>query len=153
VQQVRTGDIGAFEAAQAIGRLALESPDLTVPALVEALGSENEDVARSAARSLGRAGRAVLPRLAEAFKSERAIVRRRATEALVWMGPDGVTGLIAALRDQAPEIRQAGARGLGRIGPAAAAAQPVLLRAVNDPDAKVRTTAAKALRQITGEGE
>lgn len=151
IDQVRAaGDTGGFEAAEALGRLAAESPDLAVPTLVDALGSSNADVARSAARSLGRMGAVVVPRLIEASSSERVDVRRGAIASYAWMGPAGASGLIGALSDSAPELRRAAARGLGRLGPEVAAVEPALLRAVSDPDRQVRETAAAALKRIGG---
>lgn len=149
VEQVRAGNTpGGFEAAEALGRVAAENADLAVPALVEALGSSNADISRSAARSLARLGSTVLPRLADAASSSPVNVRRNAIEAYAWMGPAGASGLIEALSDTAPLVRRAAARGLGRLGPEVAAAEPALLRAVNDSDPHVRTTAAAALKQI-----
>lgn len=139
---------GAFEAAEALGRLALEDVNAAAPALTEALGAENADVARSAARSLGRAGTSVLPQLAKAMESDRVGVRRRAVEAYAWMGPPGAPGMIAALGDPDSSVRRAAARGLGRLGPEVAAAEPALVRAVNDSDALVRATAAAALKSL-----
>jgi len=149
IRQIQQPDQpGAFEAAEALGRLAPNVPDQAVPTLIDALASQNDDIARSATRSLGRAGRAVLPRLVVALRSEDETLRRRATEAVVWMGEPGVTALIGALNDSAPAVRRAAARGLGRLGPLAAQAEPVLLRAVNDPDPHVRATAAQSLSAI-----
>jgi HEAT repeat protein len=149
VEQVQTGNTpGGFEAAEALGRVGAENADLAIPALVEALGSTNADITRSAAKSLGRLGPAVLPRLAGAASSEPVNVRRNAIEAYSWMGPAGASGLVGALSDPAPVVRRAAARGLGRLGPQVAAVEPALLRAVNDSDPHVRTTAAAALKQI-----
>jgi HEAT repeat protein len=149
IEQVQTGNTpGGFEAAEALGRVWGEIADLAVPALVEALGSSNADISRSAARSLARMGSTVLPRLAGAASSERVSVRRSAIEAYAWMGPAGASGLVGALNDPAPVVRRAAARGLGRLGPQVAAVEPALLRAVNDTDPNVRATAAAALKQI-----
>ncbi len=149
-EQVRLADgPAAFEAAEALGRLAERSPGEITPVLAQALGSENGDVARSAARSLGRAGRGTLPQVAAALQSESPAARRRAAEALAWMGQPGMAGLVDALSDPAAEVRRTAARGLGRLGHAAREAEPALLRAVNDPDAAVRGAAAMALKQIS----
>jgi HEAT repeat protein len=149
IEQVRAGRTpGSFEAAEALGRLAPDSVDAAVPALAKALGSANGDVARSAARSLGRAGPAAAAELAKAARDEQADVRRGVAEAYAWMGPAGASGLIGALSDTSPDVRRAAARGLGRIGPEVAAVEPALLRAVNDSDPRVRATAATALKRI-----
>lgn len=149
IDQVRAGkQQGGFEAAEALGSIASENPDLAIPALVEALGSGNDDIARSVARSLGRMGTPVLAPLNEAFSSERVNVRCHAVEAYSWMGPAGASGLIGALSDASPLVRRAAARGLGRLGPEVAAAEPALLQAVNDSDPQVRTTAATALKRL-----
>ena len=151
IRQVRVSENpGGFEAAEALGRLAAENAEGAVPGLVESLGSDNADVARSAARSLGRAGIRVIPQLAKAAETNREPVRRRVVESYAWMGPAGASGMIAALSDTAPEVRRAAARGLGRLGAEVAAVEPALLRAVNDPDLQVRATAAAALKQMAG---
>lgn len=149
VDQVRMGSpLGGFEAVEALGRIANEKADQAISALVEALGSGNGDIARSAARALGRLGSPALPQLKDAVASDRVNVRRQAVEAYSWMGPLGASGLIGALSDVSPLVRRAAARGLGRLGPEVAAAEPALLQAVNDSDPHVRTTAAAALKRL-----
>lgn len=149
IDQIRLGKAnGGFEAAEALGRLAKEIPDRVIPALIEALGSSDPDVARSAARSLGRTGADAMPGLSEAVSSETVAIRRGAIEAYGWMGPAGASGLLGGLNDADPEVRRAAARGLGTLGPSVASVEPALLRAVNDPDPQVRATAGKALKRI-----
>ena len=53
----------ALKPRRALGRVGADCPDLAVPALIEALGSSNADISRSAARSLARLGSTVLPHL------------------------------------------------------------------------------------------
>lgn len=152
-EQVRQPENPAsFEAAEALGRLAFENSDPVVPVLIEALGSANADVARSAARSLGRLGLPAAGSLAEAAAGKQSAVRLGAVEAFAWMGPVGASGLIAGLSDPSPEVRRAAARGLGRLGPEVAAVEPALLRAVNDPNSRVRATAAAALKRLGKNG-
>lgn len=141
---------GRFEAVEALGRLASEDAESTVPALIEALGADDEDIARSAARSLGRAGSRVIPLLEKAAATSPVPVRRRIAEAYGWMGREGADGLIAAIKDQAPEVRREAVRCLGRLRSDLAAAEPALLRAVSDPDSLVRATAAQALQSKNG---
>ncbi len=151
ISQVRdSAGSGSFEAVEALGRLAPDSPREVVPALIEALGSDNADVARSAARALGRAGTDVSGQLASAAAVSPMPVRCRIVESYGWMGPAGASALIGALKDPAPEVRRAAVRALGRLGPEVAAVEPVLLRTVNDTDPLVRATAGKALERIGG---
>jgi HEAT repeat protein len=156
----------AYHAAVALGTLELSAPGTPEPpaadparicaeALVKALGAADPDVARAAARSLGQIGRSVprvaLPAIQPALEGPRDEVRRMAAEALGWMGPAAVEPLRAVLKNDSPAARRAAARALGRLGPAARTAEADLVEAVNDPDAEVRTAAAKALRLLRGE--
>jgi HEAT repeat protein len=163
VEMLRQGkEPASYHAAVALGTLELSAPDTPEPpatdhqpricaeALIKALGAGDQDVARAAARSLGQIGRGApgvaLPAIQPALESPRDEVRRMAAEALGWMGPAAVEPLRAVLKNDSPAARRAAARALGRLGPAARTAEADLVEAVNDPDAEVRTAAAKALR-------
>jgi HEAT repeat protein len=133
--------------AVALGRLGAE-PRVVAPVLVEALGHDDADVRRAAARSLGQLGRAALTSLKKPLDDGNAEVRRSAVEAMGFIGAEAVPALIYALRNDAHQARRAAARSLGRLGAAAKAAEAALIQAINDRDAQVREAAAKALKEI-----
>jgi cyclophilin family peptidyl-prolyl cis-trans isomerase/HEAT repeat protein len=77
-----------------------------------------------------------------------ARVRRRAALAIGRVRlPEGIAGLTTLLQsDSDPEVRQMAVFAMGLVGDAAAA--PVLLTALNDPDPMIQGRAAEALGQI-----
>ncbi len=147
-----------YHAAVALGFMVSEA-DATAPALIEALradaDSDNGDVRRAAARSLGQLGKAAFPALkkANALADPDAEVRRCVVESLSWMGTIAVRPLTASLTDTSPAVRRAAARSLGNVGSDAQSAEAALLAVVNDPKEKeeVRDAAFKARRSILGE--
>ena len=87
----------------------------------------------TAADALGRIGPAAVPALTQALKSEDADVRLRAVQVLARMGSDAkeaVPDLVVLLDDSDERIRKAATRTLGRIGPEAAPAVPALMRSL-----------------------
>lgn len=125
-----------------------------VPALVEALVSDNESIRANAAYALGDIGDAAqdaVPALTQALRDESTWVRRHATEALGLIGQPAqntVSALIDLLCDEHYWIRDNAARALARLGPAAEAAIPVLMDTLNDENRYVRFHATFALKQI-----
>ena len=125
-----------------------------VPALVEALDSDNESIRANAAYALGDIGGAAqdaVPSLTQALQDESAWVRRHAIEALGLIGqptPNTVPALIDLLCDEHYWIRDNAARALARLGPAAEAAIPALIDTLNDENRYVRFHATFALKQI-----
>ena len=87
----------------------------------------------TAADALGRIGPPAVPALVQALHSEDAEVRLKAVEVLARMGPDAreaVPDLVTLLDDADDRIRKATTRTLGRIGPDAAPAVPALMRSL-----------------------
>lgn len=87
----------------------------------------------TAADALGRIGPAAVPALAQALHSDDPEVRLKAVEVLARMGSDArdaVPDLVTLLDDQDDRIRKAATRTLGRIGPDAAPAVPALMRSL-----------------------
>jgi HEAT repeats len=87
----------------------------------------------TAADALGRIGPAAVPALRQALQSEDADVRLKAVQVLARMGSDAkdaVPDLVVLLDDPDERIRKATTRTLGRIGPEAAPAVPALMRSL-----------------------
>jgi HEAT repeat protein len=75
-----------------------------------------------------------------------------AVDTLARIGPEAVPQLIAALQNKEELFARChAAEVLGLIGPRAKAAIPALQAALQDEYDSVRSTAATALRKITGE--
>jgi len=152
-EMVRRGEGAApYHAATVLGELAPDGLD-AVPVLVGALRHTDDDVARTAARSLGQIGATAIPTTAELLGDDDPRVRRRAVEALRRMGAGAVPALIGALEDASPLVRKTAARALGRLGPDAAGAASALIEAVNDPEQDVSDAAARALNEVAPVGD
>ena len=95
-----------------------------------------------------------MPALLEALKDEDEDVRRLAVFALGRISPapkDAVPALIEALKDEDEDVRAGAAYALGKIGPAAKDSVPALKAlSENEIDPEVRKAAADALKKIQG---
>lgn len=126
-----------------------------VPALREALGSDEAIVRREALRSLGKLRerasidpQIVVPLLLQALDDVDAQVRGVAVTYLGIVRDDPekeVPGLIKALSDEDAEVRQNAAVALASYGALAERAIPALKKAANDPNEDVRREAGRAL--------
>lgn len=139
----------AYHAACILGELGVDAVS-SAPALAKALGHDDEDVARSAAKALGRFGPSAISAVRQSQASADPRIRRRAVEALGWIGLPALEFVGESLEDEDPLVRRLAARALGRLGPEAVDARPLLLKAVNDQNVEVRSAAAKSLAQIDG---
>jgi HEAT repeat protein len=168
-----TAILGA-RAAEALPDVALtlEDPELApaaalalsfmgsaaVPALQEAVNSNNEVVRREALRALGKLRerasidpKVVVPLLLRAIEDPDPAVRNVAVTYLGIVRDDPaaeVTGLIKTLSDESPEVRQAAAAALAEYGPLAERAIPALKKATSDPDEDVRREAGRTLVRL-----
>jgi HEAT repeat protein/outer membrane protein assembly factor BamB len=124
------------------------------PALRQALGDEDSQVAGDAARALGALGHTASPSVAALVKTlshEDPYVRVYAAEALASIGPKAAAAtrdLARAVGDPAPGVRWAACEALAGIGPAAESAVPQLIEALEDEFLYVRIFAAGALGSI-----
>ena len=130
-----------------------------VPALQDAVNSNNEVVRREALRALGKLRerasidpKIVVPLLLRAAEDPDPTVR---TVAVTYLGivrdepVAEVNGLIKALADESPEVRQAAAAALSEYGPLAERAIPALKKASSDPDEDVRREAGRTLVHLS----
>jgi HEAT repeat protein len=130
-----------------------------VPAVARHLEDPDAAVRRAAADALGACGlsaSAAVPALTRLLDDEDAGARERAAVALARIaGPDAsevVPVLVRLLGSDDFLERRRAARALAAIGPAAAAAEPALLRVAADEYAGVREAAAEALDRIRRPG-
>ena len=126
-----------------------------VEAIRMALSDPAPEVRATAAAALGRLGRqakGVAPALLATMKDKMAEVRVLSATALgrVAAGDEkAIEALGLALAgDPDVDVRSAAARARGALGPPAAAAAPVLIRALNDRDETVRVHVIMALGRI-----
>ncbi len=121
-----------------------------IPALLQAIKSKDWGLRATAAAALGSIGDAVaVPALVLLLKDK---VGAAATKALGLIGADAaeaVPALVDVLATaKSSDGRLIAAEALARIGPAAKAATPALIRRLDDRDADVRIRAAQSLVQL-----
>jgi HEAT repeat protein len=130
-----------------------------VPALQDAVNSNNEIVRREALRALGKLRerasidpKLVVPLLLRAVDDPDPTVRHVAVTYLGIVRDEpaaAVKGLIEALADESPEVRQAAAAALAEYGAAAERAIPALKKAAGDADEDVRREAGRTLVHLS----
>lgn len=132
----------------------------TIPALITAVGDQDQYVRYYSVRALGKFGPpavAALPTLIAATKDADHYVRANAIEALVELElpPDQILPtLVAALKDTDSYVRFTTISKLEELGPAAATAVPELIELLqHDEDVKVRWNAAEAIGRIDADGK
>jgi HEAT repeat protein len=124
------------------------------PAVIKALGDRDHFVRWSAARVLGKTGKAgvdieaAVPALARLMTDSDTDVRLMSAATLERYGPDAaaaVPALIAATGQGDAEIRIAAMHALHGIGKNAEKVVPALIDALGNPEYRVRQTAAEIL--------
>ncbi len=133
-----------------------------LPALVAKLGSPDPVVRGEGAEGLALLGpdaTRAIPELVKALADKNDFVRRSVTRALRLAGqpsakdfPDLLPDLLPSLDSTSPDARAYVLAALALLGGTADAAQaaPAVLRKVDDPDAKVRLQAMRALGRMAG---
>jgi HEAT repeat protein len=127
-----------------------------LPALVAKLGSSDDTVRAEGAQGLALLGpdaRLALPELVKALADKNALVRRLVAHALRQIGqptPKDLPDLLPALDSASPEARIYVLEALAVLGgvPEAAPGAPAVLKAADDPDAKVRFQAMRAVGRM-----
>jgi len=142
-----------WRAAEALH--VLQPPaDVALPALRQAMSSEDRYVRGFATWSIGNFGpraEPAVPDLVEGLTTDDAFGRAGAVAALAKIGPaagQAVPPLVAALGAPDVDRRWKAARTLGRIGAAATPAVPALLKAAREDHEYVRAQAVRALGRI-----
>jgi HEAT repeat protein len=134
--------------ADAYRSLGAISPEVKIPALIQALSDPDWKIQVVAAYHLGQMGsaaREAIPALATALDSLNPDVRFVITKALEQIGSQAaVPPLARALQDKDENVRLAAAMALDNLGPDARAALPVLQKYLRDGNWFVRSHAAKA---------
>lgn len=145
-------------AARALGQLGPSAP-LVVPELMRIL----DDVQRpypllldeAIVEAMGKQGGSARPAVAVLVRNmgrdrdlDRLITRTVSSILAAPIGRQDVGTLVTESRHPQPAIRLKAIKGLAEMGPAAAAAGPALLPALDDPDPDVRRMAFHALGQI-----
>ena len=135
---------------RAASALAMQGAD-SVEALIDELGSEEQEIREAVATALGRAGdsRAVEP-LAELLEDGTVADRRAALHALIELGgPEAVQLLESLLASDDPHGRELALRGLGRLGGRDHA--DAVANSCKDPDERVRLAAIELLPEAIGD--
>ena len=140
--------------------------DPVIPALIQALSSNNVQLRAHAAKALpviGIGAHEAIPVLIQALGDPHAEVRQQAAFSLGLIGalttvqPSGaiypsaeetVIALIATLQDEDLNVRSNAASALGMLGEVAESAVPALIRVLNAPEARFRADAVAALGLI-----
>jgi HEAT repeat protein len=128
-----------------------------IPALIQALASDEPQIRSWAARALAGIGPdagAAIPPLLKALQGRDEQLRHKSAWALGKIASDGATvvpALAAALKDSSRSVRFEAAFALGTIGIGARPAISSLQTATQDREPTVRVMARLALWRITGE--
>lgn len=132
-------------AAWALGQLKDKH---TIPALVETLKDEKEEVANEAALALSAIGEPAVPSLTSSLGSEQLNVRQMAVKALGKMGALAVRPLLNITQDekQADDAVKGAVEALGLLGDTQA--MPYLIRLLRAREGKIAECAARALAAI-----
>ena len=132
----------------AIGLAMLPMPGFATANLLDALDDEDTAVRSLAAYGLAVIGKPAARNAAALLGSPSERVRNGAAYALMLMKTKGIDGLVRALASDDPLVRAKAAWLLGRMGPAAQAAAPALVRALDTPDIRAVHVIAEALDLI-----
>jgi HEAT repeat protein len=156
IQNLESNDISTRQrAAHALGGFGPDAAK-AVPALIRAFDDEKPYVRLPVVASLGNIGpkaREAVPVLVQALWDKDSTISWNAGQSLGKIGPEEgvVSGLTLALEEGGFNTRSAAADGLALIGPAAKAAVPTLIRALQDDESWIRDRSLLALKSITGE--
>lgn len=173
VALIAAGEARLAAAAGPIGRLAREEDrwrsealtalaligEAAAPTLLDLLGctdlpARHRVTVAGILSELGPAAASAVPALLDLLGDDESELRAAAAEALGYVGGPAVAGRLAAcLDDHESEVREAAAWALARLGPAARAAVPGLLRILEQDRSDLGLAAARALGEVGGSPE
>ncbi|MCO6457461.1 MAG: HEAT repeat domain-containing protein [Pirellulaceae bacterium] len=137
-------------AARTLAAIQAPSEDVA-PALVEALQNADPYVIDQAVRALAALGKEAVPRVKRGLQNDKLRIHAVAVLRLVGKdAADAVPDLVEVLEKGGltPEFRREANFALGAVGPGAAPAVGVLIKALDDPGQEVQYSACYALGQI-----
>jgi HEAT repeat protein len=133
--------LAATSALGKIGRPAL-------PSLLAALGDVDEDTRLYVGYALAATGKPAIKPLSDFLKGPDEKARKRAALVLGWIGEPAVPALLAALKEKDAAVRKEAVTILGTISLRFKGLLEPLAGALSDPDEKVRQAATGALLVI-----
>jgi len=141
---------GSPDERQAVLRALSKFRESGVEPLAEFLHSEDRELRRAAAETLGSMGFAqAVPHLSGCLEDSRSEVRKAAAQALGLLGESSaLRALAGTASNRDPETRRVAVEAIGRIG-GTGALEP-LGQAVRDQDESVQLAAITALQEIGG---
>ena len=138
-------------AASALGKMT-QCPDLTVPALIAALGDAEWTVRYNATLALVGVGTAAVPALQKSLETESAFQLAHAIQVLLSIDPSHSAGvmsrLVKLLTDESAEVRGIAVVTTGLAGSAGESAVPALIALLESPEAEFRQQVMAALAKI-----
>jgi WD40 repeat protein/HEAT repeat protein len=147
-------------AVQLAGRLGVPGRAALYPALLDALGDADTDVAKDAAESLVKMGKPTaddVAQLNEMLFSPKIGVRRYAVLAVADMGRDGTKALLrltaVSTTDREPELRRLGLAALAKVQSDKKELTKLMRQALKDPDAGVKIQAVASLGDLAPDAD
>jgi HEAT repeat protein len=134
-------------AARALVQIDPANRNLAVPVLVASLADEKAFVREVVPDQLARMGKPAVPALIEALKSENPRVRCEVLRVLGKIGAEAnesLPAVLRALKDEPWSVRAAAASALATMGPEAKRAVPELVKMLDDRYTRAGATAALA---------
>ena len=142
-----------FDVHAAAEKALIAMGDDAIPALADALKSDQEGLRKMALSTMSRCGPKAIPYFLSLLKKDESpVIRASAAEALgnaSPVTPDVTLGLVQALSDLEEGVRSSAADSLGLLGASSQSAiRPLFSVSQDDHDALTRKKAADALAQI-----
>jgi HEAT repeat protein len=139
------------QAAESIARYGAKASK-AAPALIGALDDPDDSVcaaALAAVRVVGADPKTLFPAMVKVLRRKDTALHATASQTIFQVGPDAIDEIVSLLKkEEAPGIRLACLQTLAMVGPRAKDGVGELIKALDDPAARARMTAARALGNI-----